>query len=89
MLASSARFLLDWLVEDGEGLLGTPLSTSSENAFVLPDGTRGALDRSSTLDLAGGGRAHPRRRLDGGLHRIEARRSKIVTIVPESMHESQ
>jgi len=52
VISSCARFLLDWLAEDGDGQLGTALSTSPENAFVLPDGSRGALGRSATMDLS-------------------------------------
>ncbi len=52
VISSCARFLLDWLAEDADGLLGTALSTSPENVFVLPDGSRGALGRSATMDLS-------------------------------------
>ncbi|MFF7993391.1 glycoside hydrolase N-terminal domain-containing protein [Kitasatospora xanthocidica] len=50
--ASTAEFLLDWLVEEPGGTLGTAPSTSPENVFVLPTGGTAAVSRSSALDLS-------------------------------------
>ncbi|MFJ2865606.1 glycosyl hydrolase family 95 catalytic domain-containing protein [Kitasatospora sp. NPDC087314] len=50
--ASAAEFLLDWLVEQPDGSLGTVPSTSPENEFLLPDGGAAAVARSSTMDLS-------------------------------------
>ena len=51
---SAAEFLLDWLIEMGDGTLGTAPSTSPENSFFTgdQDGGTSAVGRSSTLDLS-------------------------------------
>lgn len=48
---SAAEFLLDWLIDMGDGTLGTAPSTSPENTYLTPDGAV-AASRSSTLDLS-------------------------------------
>ncbi|MEY9907290.1 alpha-L-fucosidase 2 [Catenulispora sp. MAP12-49] len=50
--ASAAEFLLDWLIEEPDGTLGTAPSTSPENTFLLPDGHTAAITRSSASDLS-------------------------------------
>ncbi|MCP2636184.1 glycoside hydrolase family 95 protein [Microbacterium sp. HD4P20] len=48
----AARFAVDWVHEDAEGRWITSPATSPENAFVLPDGRVGAVDETTTMDLA-------------------------------------
>jgi alpha-L-fucosidase 2 len=50
-MKEAAEFLLDLLVEDGEGHLVTGPSTSPENRYRLPDGTVGSLCMGPTMDL--------------------------------------
>ncbi|MGI5255054.1 glycosyl hydrolase family 95 catalytic domain-containing protein [Actinacidiphila glaucinigra] len=52
LLSGCAEFLLDWLVDDGTGRLGTLPSTSPENHYLTPDGSMASLTRSSTMDTA-------------------------------------
>jgi alpha-L-fucosidase 2 len=52
LMAGAARFLLDWLVEQPDGSLGTSPSTSPENAFLTEAGTSCSVSASSTMDLA-------------------------------------
>ena len=52
VLREAAEFLLDWLQEDGNGFLTTIPSTSPENLFVLPDGTKCSLSSGSTMDIS-------------------------------------
>jgi alpha-L-fucosidase 2 len=52
VMRDAARFLLDWLVEDGHGHLVTAPATSPENLYTLPGGTRLAVSIASTMDLA-------------------------------------
>jgi alpha-L-fucosidase 2 len=49
-LDGAVQFCLDWVVPDGDALTTTP-STSPENAFRTPTGSR-ALSSGSTMDLA-------------------------------------
>ncbi|KAA9089796.1 glycosyl hydrolase family 95 catalytic domain-containing protein [Microbacterium radiodurans] len=51
VVSGCARFLLDLLVDDGSGGLGTAPSTSPENRFLTARGPA-ALTRSSALDRA-------------------------------------
>ncbi|MEU4095802.1 glycoside hydrolase N-terminal domain-containing protein [Streptomyces sp. NPDC026673] len=52
LLSGCAEFLLDWLVDDGTGHLGTLPSTSPENHFLTPDGSMASLTRSAAMDTA-------------------------------------
>lgn len=51
VLAGAAAFLLDWLVEEAPGTLGTAPSTSPENTFLDAQGRECAVGTSSSLDL--------------------------------------
>ena len=51
-MKGAATFCLEWLVEDKNGKLITAPSTSPENEFILPDGTRSATLYGGTADLA-------------------------------------
>jgi len=52
VLRGAVEFALDWLIPDGHGGLMTSPSTSPENSYLLPDGSRTALTVSSTADIA-------------------------------------
>ncbi|WP_042394739.1 glycosyl hydrolase family 95 catalytic domain-containing protein [Streptacidiphilus carbonis] len=53
LLRGCAAFLLDWLVEDPDGVhLDTVPSTSPENLFLTPDGAPASLTHSSAMDCA-------------------------------------
>lgn len=52
ILKGSATFFSNWLVENAQNELVTPLSTSPENAFVMPDNTPASVCEGSTMDLA-------------------------------------
>ncbi|MEU6971892.1 glycoside hydrolase family 95 protein [Kitasatospora aureofaciens] len=50
LMRGAARFLLDFLTEDGDGRLVTCPSTSPEHHFRLPDGTLAAVSAAATMD---------------------------------------
>ncbi len=50
LMKSAAEFCLDWLI-DKDGVLVTAPSTSPENAYVLPNGTKGAVTIASAMDM--------------------------------------
>lgn len=52
LMREAALFCLDWLVEDPGGRVVTAPSTSPEHKFVLPDGTKAAVCKAATMDLA-------------------------------------
>lgn len=56
IMKGAAEFILDWLVEDAQGRLLTPVSTSPENTFIYVDGEgkkqRAAVSAGCTADLA-------------------------------------
>jgi alpha-L-fucosidase 2 len=52
LMKGAAEFYLDWLVEDEEGRLVTPVGTSPENEFVYGEGERASVSRGPTMDLA-------------------------------------
>jgi alpha-L-fucosidase 2 len=56
VMKGAAEFMVDWLVDNGQGRLVTPVSTSPENAFVYVDASgkkqRAALSAGCTADLA-------------------------------------
>ena len=52
LMRGAAEFLLDTLIEDGDGHLMTAPSTSPENEYVLPDGSHGSVSMGSTIDMA-------------------------------------
>lgn len=51
ILVGAAEFILDWLVEDQDGRLGTSPSTSPENRYVDAEGIPRGLGESTTADL--------------------------------------
>ena len=52
VLKGAATFCSEWLVENSKGELVTPVSTSPENAFLMPNGTPASVCEGSTMDIA-------------------------------------
>jgi len=52
LMKGAASFFADWLVDNGEGYLVTPVSTSPENTFITTDGQRAAVSMGCTMDMA-------------------------------------
>jgi len=52
IMKGSAEFLLDWIIEDGNGKPTTCPSFSTENSFLAPDGKKAFTSAGCTLDLA-------------------------------------
>ena len=50
LMKSAAEFCLDWLVVK-DGVLVTAPSTSPENVYVLPNGTKGTVTIASAMDM--------------------------------------
>jgi alpha-L-fucosidase 2 len=50
LMKSAAAFCLDWLVAK-DGVLVTAPSTSPENVYVLPNGTKGSVTIASAMDM--------------------------------------
>jgi alpha-L-fucosidase 2 len=51
VLKEAAEFLLDYMVPDANGHLVTGPSTSPENEYLLPDGTKGTLSMGPSMDI--------------------------------------
>ncbi len=52
LMAGAARFCSGWLAGDGEGHLVTPVGTSPENHFYLPNGREASVCPGPTMDMA-------------------------------------
>lgn len=52
LMKGAAEFYADWLVDDGNGHLVTPVGVSPENWFVTPQGETTALSMGPTMDMA-------------------------------------
>lgn len=52
VMRGATEFFTDWLVDNGEGYLVTPVSTSPENEFRTVDGDRASVSMGSTMDMA-------------------------------------
>jgi alpha-L-fucosidase 2 len=52
LLRESARFMLEFLIENHQGELVTCPTVSPENIYILPDGQQGTLCAGSTMDSA-------------------------------------
>src|SRR5262249_48273253 len=50
IMKEACEFLLDYMVDDGKGHLGTGPSGSPENRYRLPDGTVGSLCMGPYMD---------------------------------------
>jgi alpha-L-fucosidase 2 len=51
VMRGAAEFVLDWVVEDTDGFLGTSPSTSPENSYVTKNGESTGLAKSVTSDI--------------------------------------
>ena len=52
VLKEAAEFLLDYMVEDAQGQLLSGPSSSPENDYLLPDGTKGSLSMGPYMNTA-------------------------------------
>ena len=52
VIKGAAEFYADWLIENKEGFLLTPVSTTPENAFYTPDGEIATVSQGTTMDMA-------------------------------------
>ena len=52
LMKGAAEFMLDWLIEDGQGHLVTSPSVSPELRFIAPDGQPAAVSAAATMDMA-------------------------------------
>jgi alpha-L-fucosidase 2 len=52
LMKSASEFCVDWLVDNGEGFLVTPVSTSPENMFLTKEGEKAAVSMGCTMDMA-------------------------------------
>lgn len=52
ILKGAATFCSEWLVENSKGELVTPISTSPENAYLMPDDILASVCEGSTMDMA-------------------------------------
>jgi len=52
VIKGAAEFYADWLVENKDGYLLTPVSTTPENAFYTPKGEIATVSQGTTMDMA-------------------------------------
>lgn len=52
ILKGASIFYSNWLVENSDGKLVTPVSTSPENAYILPNGKEASVCEGTTMDQA-------------------------------------
>lgn len=52
ILKGASLFYTGWLVENSDGKLVTPVSTSPENAYILPNGKEASVCEGTTMDQA-------------------------------------
>lgn len=52
ILKGASLFYSNWLVENSDGELVTPVSTSPENAYILPNGKEASVCEGTTMDQA-------------------------------------
>lgn len=52
VLKGAAEFFADWLVENKDGFLLTPVSTTPENAFYTSDKQTATVSQGTTMDMA-------------------------------------
>ncbi len=52
VIKGAAEFYADWLVENKNGYLLTPVSTTPENAFYTPKGEIATVSQGTTMDMA-------------------------------------
>ena len=52
LMKGAATFYKGWLIEDEDGYLVTPLSTTPENTYVLENGKTCSIDQGTTMDMS-------------------------------------
>lgn len=52
LMKGAAEFFADWLVDDGNGHLVTPVGVSPENSFIPESGKPAAMSMGPTMDMA-------------------------------------
>ena len=52
LMKGAAEFYKGWLIEDEDGYLVTPMSTTPENVYVLDNGKTCAIDQGTTMDMS-------------------------------------
>ncbi len=52
VIKGAAEFYADWLIENKDGFLLTPVSTTPENAFYTPEGEIATVSQGTTMDMA-------------------------------------
>jgi alpha-L-fucosidase 2 len=52
LMKGASEFYVDWLVDNGEGFLVTPVSTSPENTFYTKEGKTATVSMGCTMDIA-------------------------------------
>ena len=52
LMKGAALFFKGWLIENEEGYLVTPLSTSPENSYISENGETLCVDQGSTMDMS-------------------------------------
>ncbi|HRX10334.1 MAG TPA: glycoside hydrolase family 95 protein [Draconibacterium sp.] len=52
VIKGAAEFYADWLIENKDGYLLTPVSTTPENAFYTPKGEIATVSQGTTMDMA-------------------------------------
>lgn len=52
IMKKATEFFVEWLVDNGEGFLVTPVSVSPENEFRTVKGERASVSMGSTMDMA-------------------------------------
>jgi alpha-L-fucosidase 2 len=52
LMKSASEFYLDWLTDNGEGFLVTPVSTSPENTFLTAEGKGAPASMGCTMDMS-------------------------------------
>lgn len=52
VIKGAAEFFTDWLVDNGEGYLVTPVSNSPEHNFIYGEYQKAAISMGSTMDMA-------------------------------------
>jgi alpha-L-fucosidase 2 len=52
LIKGAAEFYADWLVQDKDGFLLTPVATTPENAFYTPTGEVATVSQGTTMDMA-------------------------------------
>ena len=52
LMKGAAEFMLDWLIDDGQGHLVTAPSVSPELRFLTPQGRPAAVSMAATMDMA-------------------------------------